>query len=361
MDQLTLREIEEAARSRLPVAVREFIDGGSDRERTLAGNLSQYGRWGFRPRVLVDVSAPDLTVDLLGSRLAAPIGVAPMAYHQLVDPAGETATVRAAGQHGLLTVAAMFAGRTIEEIAVEATGPLWLQLYWLRGREVLTGLVERAERAGYQALVLTVDAPRIGRRLRDLRNGFALPPQVRAVNLDPELMVATGRSAAGSSAIAEHARQQFDTTLTWTDVAWLRERTSLPLVLKGILTAEDARLAVEHGAAAVVVSNHGGRQLDGAVPTLTALPEVVAAVPADFPVLLDGGIRSGTDAATALALGARTVLVGRPVLWGLAVGGEAGAARVLGLLQDELEHTLALLGRPRPGDLDRSALADLGA
>ncbi|WP_407986481.1 alpha-hydroxy acid oxidase [Kitasatospora sp. CMC57] len=360
MDPLTLREIEEDARRRLPVAIREFIDGGSSQERTLAGNLSQYGRWGFRPRVLVDVSTVDLTVDLLGSTLAAPIGVAPMAYHRLVDPEGETATARAAGRHGLLTVVAMFASRTVEEIAAEATGPLWLQLYWLRRRDVLAGLLERAEQAGYRALLLTVDAPRIGRRLRDLRNGFAVPPQVRAVNLEPELMTSTGRSAVGRSAIATHAEEQFETTLTWSDLAWLRERTSLPLVLKGILTAEDARLAVGHGADAVVVSNHGGRQLDGAVPTLTGLPEVVAAVPADFPVLLDGGVRSGTDAATALALGARAVLVGRPVLWGLAAGGEAGAARVLGLLRDELEHTLALLGRPRPGDLDRSALADLG-
>lgn len=194
-------------------------------------------------------------------------------------------------------------------------------------------------------------------RLQDLRNGFAVPPDIRAVNLDPALMAASHRADAGSSGIAEHALEQFDPSLTWSDLAWLRARTRLPLVLKGILTAEDARLAAEHGVDAVVVSNHGGRQLDGALPALAALPEVVAALPPEVPVLLDGGVRTGTDIAVALALGARAVLVGRPVLWGLAVDGEAGVVRVLDLLRDELEHTLALLGRPTLADLDRSALA----
>ncbi len=354
---LTLTGIERAAREQLAPEIWDFIEGGSGTERTLAANREMFGRYAMRPRTLVDVSACDPALTLLGAPLGLPLGIAPMAYHRLVDPEGETATARAAGRAGALLVAGMFASRTLEEIAEAATGPLWLQLYWLRERAALAALVERAEAAGFRALVLTVDAPRIGRRLRDLRNGFAIPPAVRAVNLDPALMSASHRAAGGSSGIAEHAREQFDPTLSWADLGWLRERTRLPLVLKGILTAEDARLAVEHGADAVLVSNHGGRQLDGAIPALAALPEVVQAVPAELPVLLDGGVRTGADIAVALALGARAVLVGRPAFWGLATGGEAGVHRVLDLLREELEHTMALLGRPRLADLDRTALA----
>ncbi len=356
MGLLAPADFEPAARARLPADIWDFIAGGSGAERTLAANLAQFGHYALRPRVLVDVAHCDPSLKLLGSELRAPIGVAPMAYHRLVDPEGETATARATGRTGTLLVAGIFASRTLEEIAAAADGPLWLQLYWLRRRDVLAALIERAEAAGYLALVLTVDAPRIGRRLRDLRNGFAVPADVRAVNLDPELMAASHRGDAGASGIEAHAREQFDPALTWADLAWLRDRTRLPLVLKGILTAEDARLAVEHGADAVVVSNHGGRQLDGAVTSLAALPEVADALPSDVPVLFDGGVRSGTDVAIALALGARAVLVGRPVLWGLAVDGEDGAAAVLDQLSSELTHTMALLGRPRLQDLDRGAL-----
>lgn len=199
-----------------------------------------------------------------------------MAYHRLVDPEGETATARAAGRAGALLVAGIFASRTLEDIAAAATGPLWLQLYWLRRRDALAALVDRAGAAGYRAQVLTVDAPRVGRRLRDARNGFAVPPGIRAVNLDAGLTAASHRADAGASGTEAHAREQFDPSLTWADLAWLRERSTLPLVRQGILTAEDARLAAEHGVDAVVVSNHGGRQLDGALPSLAALPEVAA-------------------------------------------------------------------------------------
>ncbi|MFF3067751.1 alpha-hydroxy acid oxidase [Kitasatospora sp. NPDC057904] len=356
MGVTTLAGIERAARAHLPREIWDFIEGGSGAERTLAANREAFSRYAFRPRTLVDVSACSPATTLLGSPLALPVGIAPMAYHRLVDPEGETATARAAGAAGALLVAGMFASRTLEDITAAATGPVWLQLYWLRERAALAALVERAEAAGISALVLTVDAPRIGRRLRDLRNGFAIPPAVRAVNLDPALMAASHRAASGSSGIADHAREQFDPSLTWADLGWLRERTRLPLVLKGVLAAEDARLAVEHGVDAVVVSNHGGRQLDGAVPALAALPEVADAVPGTLPVLLDGGVRTGADIALALALGAAAVLIGRPAFWGLATGGEAGVRRVLDLLHDELEHTLALLGRPRLADLDRSAV-----
>ncbi|MFE1321023.1 alpha-hydroxy acid oxidase [Kitasatospora phosalacinea] len=356
MEALEPADFERAARDRLPSDVWDFVQGGSGAERTLAANRARFAECRLRPRTMVDVSVTDQRLTLLGSRLDTPVGIAPMAYHQLFHPEGETATARAAGRAGALMVAGIFASRTLESIAGAATGPLWLQLYWLRRRDALAAVVERAEAAGYRALVLTVDAPRIGRRLRDARNGFAIPAHVRAVNLDPALMAASHRADQGSSGLADHAREQFDPTLTWADLAWLRERTRLPIVLKGILTAEDARLAAEHGADAVVVSNHGGRQLDGALPSLAALPEVAAAAPPNLPVLLDGGVRTGTDVALAVALGARAVLIGRPVLWGLAVDGEDGVARVLDLLKAELDDALALLGRPRLADLDPAAV-----
>jgi 4-hydroxymandelate oxidase len=285
------------------------------------------------------------------------LGIAPMAYHRLVHDDGEVASAAAAGATGLLLTVSIFASRTLEDIAKAAAGPLWLQLYWLRQRDVLADLVRRAEAAGYGALVLTVDAPRVARRLRDVRNAFSIPAHIGAVNVAAPVMASTRRRGAGGSAIERHSREQFDPTITWADLPWLRERTRLPLVLKGILTAEDARRAVDAGIDAIVVSNHGGRQLDGVPASLAALPEVVAAVPAEVPVLLDGGVRSGADAFKALALGARAVLVGRPVLWGLAHSGAAGATAVLRLLRDELEECMVLAGRPTVAAIDAAAVA----
>lgn len=360
MPLLTLSDLRERARERLPADVWDYLDGGSGAERTLHDAAAAYRELRLRPRVLVDVSRPDCSVDLLGDRLASPVCVAPMAYHRLVHPDGETATAEAAGIAGVLLVTGIFASRTLEDTAAAAGGPLWLQLYWLRRRDALAALVARAETAGYRALVLTVDAPKVAIRHRDRRNSFALPPSVTAANLDPALTERSHRAASGSSGLEEHSREQFDPALTWRDLAWLRARTRLPLVLKGVLTAEDAVLAVDHGIDALIVSNHGGRQLDQAVPALEALPEVVAAVPAEYPVLIDGGIRSGTDVAVALALGARAVLVGRPVLWGLAVDGVKGAAGVLDLLRTELLDVMVLSGRPTLDRLDASAVSRRG-
>jgi len=356
MEPLRVEEYAAAAQAAAPADVWAYIQGGSGGEWTLAANRAAYHRVLLRPRVLTGTAGCDTSTTLLGAPLGQPVGVAPMAYHALAHPEGEIATAAAAGGAGALFVVSLFASRTLEDIAAAASGPLWLQLYWLRRREVIAGLARRAEAAGYRALVLTVDAPRVARRLRDVRNAFAVPGHVRAVNLDPPDTAASHRAAAGSSAIERHAREQFDPALGWSDLAWLRERTALPLVLKGILTGEDARLAAEHGVDAVVVSNHGGRQLDGAVPSLEALPEVVAAVPAGLPVLLDGGVRTGTDVFRALALGARAVLLGRPVLWGLAHSGAAGAGAVLRLLREELEECMVLAGRPTLADIDPSAV-----
>ena len=355
---LRIEDYRDRARRRLDDHVWDFVEGGAGAERTLDANRRAFTRVTLRPRVLVDVSACDTGTQLLGARLDTPVGVAPTAYHRLAHPDGEVATARGAGAAGALYVVSVFASRTLEDIAAEATGALWLQLYWLRRREVLAGLVDRAATAGYRAIVLTVDAPRLGRRHRDARNGFAIPAGVSAVNLDPALMASAHRSGAGRSALAVHTAEAVDPSVTWADLAWLRGRSELPLVLKGVLTAEDAVLAVEHGADAIVVSNHGGRQLDGAAASLDALAEVVDAVgAAACPVLFDGGVRSGADAFAALALGAGAVLLGRPVLWGLAADGASGVAGVLDLATEELAHTMALTGRPALSAVDRSAVA----
>jgi 4-hydroxymandelate oxidase len=294
-------------------------------------------------------------VSLLGTDVPAPIGIAPMAYHRLAHPEGEVATAQAAG--GLLFVVSIFASRRLAEIAAAAEGPLWLQLYWLRERSALVDLIQQAEALGYRAIVVTADLPRVGRRLRDLRNGFAVPPGISAVNVDPAVMASTRVRQAGVSAIEQHSREQLDPAAGWDDLEWLMGQTRLPVVLKGVLTAEDAQLAVGRGVAGVVVSNHGGRQLDGAPASLDALPEVADAVAGECPVLVDGGVRTGVDVLKALALGAKAVLVGRPVLWGLACAGAGGARDVLRLLATELEDAMVLSGRPRLADVDASLVS----
>ncbi|MGW0732500.1 alpha-hydroxy acid oxidase [Streptomyces sp. NPDC002851] len=349
------REYAAAARATLDRPVWDYIAGGSGDEVTLREDRAAYDRYRLRPRALVDVSHCELGTTLLGRPVSFPVGIAPMAFHRLVHADGEAATVRAAGEVGALTITSTFASKTLEETARTATGPLWLQLYVFRERKVTEDLVRRAEAAGYRALVITVDTPRMARRERDLRNGFSLPPYVRPANLDEE-RAGLHRGRSGISTLAEHAERHHDAAFTWDDLAWLRSLTSLPLVLKGVLTAEDARRAAELGVEGLIVSTHGGRQLDGAVPALDALPEVVEAVPDRCEVLVDGGIRRGTDVLKALALGARAVLVGRPVLWGLAVDGADGVERVLATLRAELEEAMALTGRPRLDTITRELL-----
>ncbi|MFE9427073.1 alpha-hydroxy acid oxidase [Kitasatospora sp. NPDC006697] len=353
---LDIASYESAARAGLTEQVWDFIQGGSGSESALAANRAALERLRIRPRVLVDVSGCSPAGSVFGTPLAAPLGVAPMAYHRLACPDGETATAKAAGETGTLLTVSMFASRTLEDIAAAASGPLWLQLYWLRQREALVELADRAAAAGFQALVLTVDAPRVARRPRDVRSGFTVPGDVRAVNLPAALMSSSHERTEGASAIERHSREQFDSSITWADLAWLRERTALPLVLKGILTAEDAELALAHGASGVVVSNHGGRQLDSAVAAADALPEVVDAVDGRALVAVDGGIRSGADLLRVLALGADLALVGRPVFWGLAQAGAQGAAGVLRLLAEELDEAMALSGCPSLSDITRALI-----
>ncbi|MGW6395917.1 alpha-hydroxy acid oxidase [Streptomyces sp. NPDC055103] len=337
-DPLTLADAEDRARAVLAPDVYDFVAGGSGDESTLNANRAAFDRCHLVPRVLSGVAAADTTTTLLGAPASMPVAVAPMAFHSVVHPDGEPAVARAAAAAGIPFTASTLAGRPLDELSA-AGGPLLFQLYWLRDRARTEWLIDEAERLGARALVLTVDVPFMGRRLRDLRNGFAVPAHAAPVNL-PDTQHGGGQSVGG------HAAAVIDPTLSWADVDRLRRRTRLPLVLKGVLDPADARRAVDLGVDGLVVSNHGGRQLDGAVPSLLALPAIRDEVGDACELLLDSGVRSGTDVLRALALGATGVLLGRPVLWGLAAGGEAGVTGVLELLRAELEGAMALAGAP---------------
>jgi isopentenyl diphosphate isomerase/L-lactate dehydrogenase-like FMN-dependent dehydrogenase len=350
--------LEPAARAVLSEAAYNYYAGGAEDETTLRANRAAFGRFYLRPRVLVDVGAVDTSVELLGERLSMPILLAPTAFQRLAHPEGEQASARAARAAGTLMVASTLSTTTVEATAAAAPGPLWFQLYVYRQREITRALVQRAEAAGCTAICLTVTVPVQGNRERDTRTGFRLPPELEMANFTGMRQSVFPDDAAGSGLEAFIGRE-FDPTLTWDAVEWLRSITRLPIVLKGIVTPEDAALAVEHGAGAVIVSNHGGRQLDCAEPTLLALPRVVDAVAGRIPVLMDGGIRRGTDVVKALALGARAVLVGRPVLWGLALDGQAGVERVLEMLGGELRRALALLGRASVRAVDAGAITEI--
>jgi 4-hydroxymandelate oxidase len=346
-------EFEDLARERLSPMAYDYITGGAGGEVTVLANREAFARWRFLPRALVDVSRVTTEVELLGRRVDFPVLVAPTAFHQLAHPDGEAATARAAGAMGTLMVVSTIANLSVTQVASLAPGaPLWFQLYIHRDRGLTRELIQRAEAAGCLALCLTVDTPILGRRDRDMRNAFCLPEghvmgNLRDARLD--------EAEEGLSGLLAYSRQ-FDPALDWSAVEWLRTTTRLPVVIKGVVDPLDGAEAVRRGAAAVIVSNHGGRQLDGAVATLDALPAVVDAVGGAVPVLMDGGVRRGTDVLKALALGARAVLVGRPILWGLAVGGQGGVERVLSFLRAELEHAMALSGRPDLSSLDRSLL-----
>jgi isopentenyl diphosphate isomerase/L-lactate dehydrogenase-like FMN-dependent dehydrogenase len=342
---INVADFEAAARERLDPGVYDYIAGGAGDEHTLRQNRTAFERWELRPRVLVDISSVSAATTVLGTEVALPVLVAPTAFQRLAHPDGEAATARAAAAAGTIMAVSTLSSVTPAELAAAAPGaPQWFQLYWSRDRGFTEELVHAAADSAFAALMLTVDLPVAGRRERDVRAAFKLPEDLPLPNLPEELRGDDFHTAL-------HA--VVDDTLTWRDLEWLQSRCSLPLVVKGILTAEDALLAAEHGAAAVVVSNHGGRQLDGVPPTLDVLPEVVEAVGERVEVLLDGGIRRGIDVLKALALGARATLSGRSVLWGLAAEGEEGATRVLELLRREVELGLKLLGCPSPAEVTR--------
>jgi len=340
---INISDFEAIARERMTPSAYDYYAGGAEDEVTLAENVDAFKRIALLPRVLTGAGSISTATELLGLSLALPVGLAPTAFNKLGHPDGELAAARAAGAAGTFMCCSTISSTSLEDVAATATGPLWFQLYVYRDREVTRDLVHRAEAAGCRALVLTVDTPRLGRRERNIRRPFTLPEGVVISNLErygtPDAM-----RWAGSSSFTDYVHRLMDDGLTWESVDWLRSVTKLPVLIKGILSPADAELAIGHGASGIIVSNHGGRQLDGAVSTIDALPDVVQVAAGRIPVLMDGGIRRGTDVFKALALGARAVLIGRAYLWGLAADGEPGVARVLEMLRAELELTMALAG-----------------
>jgi isopentenyl diphosphate isomerase/L-lactate dehydrogenase-like FMN-dependent dehydrogenase len=345
---INLADYERLAAEALDPGAHGYFAGGAGDERTLRENVAAFARWRLRPRMLVDVSEVTTSTTVLGEPVAMPVLVAPVAFQRLAHPDGEAGMARAAADAGtVMCLSTLATARPAEVAAAAPEAPRWFQLYCFRDRGLTRALLSEATEAGFHAVVLTVDAPRPGRRERDLRSGFRLPADLGV----PSVARATG--AAGPVSVAD-VLGLVDPALGWEDLEALVSDSSLPVLVKGVLTAEDAVLAADRGAAGVIVSNHGGRQLDGVAATIDVVAEVAEAVGDRVEVLMDGGVRRGTDVVTALALGARAALVGRPALWGLAAAGERGARQVLGLLRDEVELALALCGCPAPEAVSRA-------
>ena len=330
---VTLDDFEPEARAALPPDVYDYFAGGAGDEWTLEENRRAFDRWILRPRVLRGAAEPDPSVTVLGVPLSFPVIVAPWAFQWLAHADGEPGTARAAAAEGTLIVVSSTAEAKLEEIAAASTGPKWWQLYVFTDRGRTHDMLQRAAAAGYSALVWTVDAPVLGVRHRDTRSGFSLP-------------------------VGVHGDLVIDPSLTWDDLGWIRESSGgLPVLVKGVLTAEDARIAVEHGVEGIVVSNHGGRQLDGSSATLDALPEVVETVGGRVPVLMDGGVRRGSDVLKALAIGATAVMVGRATVWALAAGGSEGVATALRMLRAEVVNAMSIAGCRTVAEIDEGLVA----
>lgn len=343
MDLINVYDFEAAARDVMSQMAYDYYASGANDEITLRQNHAAYDEIALRYRVLVDVSTRDLSTTVLGHDVSMPILVAPTAFHRLAHPEGELAMARAAQNAATIMMLSTLSTTPMEEVTAATDAPVWFQLYVYKDRGATEALLQRARAAGCSAIVLTVDAPLLGKRERDVHNRFQLPADLSVKNLLAHAMAELPDHPEDSS-LAAHAATMFDATLSWDDIEWLRSVSDLPIIIKGIVHPDDARRATELEVAGVFVSNHGGRQLDTAVATVSALPDVVEAVDGQATVLLDGGIRRGTDVVKALALGADAVAVGRAPLWGLAVDGEAGVDAVLGILREELDLAMALCG-----------------
>ena len=352
---LNIDDYHRAARARLPKDVLDYYEGGALDEITLRENTAGWGRLKLYYHVLAGVGTRDLSTTILGQSISLPIGIAPMAFQKLACAAGEIATANAAKSVGTLFILSSFSNTAMESVLPQAASPRWFQLYVYKDRAITEELVHRAEAAGAEAIVVTADAPGLGTRERDMRNSFRLPDDLALENLVP-LGKGNFPKVTGS-ALAAYVRENFKSDLKFEDLDWLCGCTRLPIIVKGVCRGDDARRAAEHGAKAVVVSNHGGRQLDTAPATCEALSAVAAAVGDLCEIYVDGGIRRGSDVLKAIALGARAVLLGRPILWGLCVGGAQGATDVLEILRRELDEAMLLCGCTELGDINRSLLA----
>jgi isopentenyl diphosphate isomerase/L-lactate dehydrogenase-like FMN-dependent dehydrogenase len=372
---VNIEDLRALAQRRLPKSVFDYLDGGAEAECTLAENCRAFRDVLFRPRSAVALGVCDVKTRVLGHELSFPAILAPVGYSRLMHPGGEVAAAHEAGEAGTAYILSTISGHRLENVKAASSGPVFYQLYLLGGREAAEGSIDRARRAGFSALVITVDTPVAGLRERDPRNGMkellgtswlakipylpnilAHPSWLASFLLDggvPKLenVVIPGK---GPMELVDVSAALASATVTWEDLRWIREVWPGPIMVKGLLTGDDAKRAVDEGASAVVVSNHGGRQLDSVFPTLRALPEVVAAVNGQVEVLMDGGVRRGSDIVKALCLGARAVLIGRAYAYGLAAGGPAGVARALEILRSDVERTLRLLGCPSVAALDRS-------
>ena len=370
----SVADLRRIAKRRTPSGVFDYIDGAAEDERTLAANSADFGRITFRPRVLRDVGVVDASTTVLGRPTPLPLVLAPTGFTRIADPQGELAVARAATRAGLPYALSTLGTRSIEEMAAASgDGRRWFQVYVWRDRGLVREMIERAAAAGYEALIVTVDTAVLGRRERDVRRGFSLPPKIgldtivegaihpgwtwRFVRAEPiRFANVTGRDVNdGASAVtlAEYVNAQFDPGLSWADIEWMRTVWDGPIVLKGIQTVADAQLAAEHGIEAIALSNHGGRQLDDAPSPISLVAPVVDAVGDRLEVYCDGGVRRGSDIVKAVALGARACLIGRAYLYGLAAGGERGVDHVLGLLRDDVRRTMALVGAADIGALGR--------
>jgi 4-hydroxymandelate oxidase len=352
---INLLELEQLAKQTLPQSAFDYYVSGANDEITLRENREAYNRIFLNPKMLVDVSQRKMETSVLGTTISMPIMVAPMAFQCMAHPEGELATARAAGLAGTVMTLSTLATSSIEEVTGVATGPVWFQLYVYKDRGITKSLVQRAEAAGCKAIVFTVDSPMLGRRERDVRNRFHLPSNLSLKNL-MDVALAELPTDVADSGLAAYIASLYDTALTWKDVEWLRSITKLPILVKGIMRPDDALKAIDHGAAGIVVSNHGARQLDTVPATISVLPRIVDAVEGRVEIIVDGGIRRGTDVLKALAFGARAVFVGRPLIWGLALNGQDGVGTVLELLRNELDLAMALSGCPDVQQIPRDII-----
>ena len=348
---INIFDFEALARERMAAVDSDYVAGGATDEVTLRRTRRAYEAIALRPRVLAGVDRVDLSTTVLGAPVSLPVMLAPCGNHSLAHPEGELASAQAAGSAGVLMIAGSHASYTLEEVAAAAPGPLWFQTYIFRDRGLTLSLVRRAEATGYRAICLTLDSFWPSKRERNIRNGF------RQKGLGPNYSDASKQDHSKvqqANASGQTARAIVDASATWKDIEWLKNETGLPLIAKGIMTAEDAALCVQLGIDGLIVSNHGARNVDNTLATIEVLPEVVEAAQGRLEVYLDGGIRRGADVVKALALGARAALIGRPIFWGLAADGQEGLRRILDILREEMEITLALCGRPTIAAIDRS-------
>lgn len=350
---VNLFDFEKIAAQRIHKLAFDYFASGANDEITLRENRLAYERLRLYPRMLRNVDTRSMEVKLLtGQKISMPVIIAPMAFQRMAHPDGELATIAAASNAGTIMILSTLSTCSIEEVAARSSGNLWFQLYVYRDRGITRSLVERAETAGCKALVLTVDSPMLGRREPDVRNAFSLPEGITASNLLSANMQALPKMS-DASGLAAYIHELYDQSLTWKDVEWLRSITSMPILVKGVLRPDDAELAIKHGAAGIVVSNHGGRQLDTVPATISVLERIANQVNGAAELYVDGGVRRGTDVLKALALGAKAILLGRPVLWGLGHSGQAGVELVLSLLRQELDLAMVLSGCASPSDITR--------